>query len=207
MPQPISRARSTAASSPAGSVTRARSLTSTKTRSIASARATSVTRSAGHSAPGDSGSVLTKTDSDGGRSASRTARRAVARQTQSSSAVRPRAAAAANNAAGLSRSLPAGPRASASRPTTCIDRRSTTGWNTAETERRSMTASMAAGPDEPSAVPPDGGLPGAPPIDVALVVTCHLLRGPPRGVSAGTGTATGTRWIGRTARELTARAR
>ncbi|OIQ70019.1 hypothetical protein GALL_483740 [mine drainage metagenome] len=142
-PQPEALARSTTASSPAGSVARARSLTSTKTRSIDSARVTTARRSGGHATANASGSTLRNSDSDGGSPAPTNASNAAARHTQSSSATRPARRAAANSAAGSASAVPRGPRASASSPTTSRDCRSTTGWKTTPMSRRARTPSSS----------------------------------------------------------------
>jgi hypothetical protein len=113
-PQPAWRAWATVASSRAGSPLRARSVTSTTTRSRPRPSSMAALRSSGQATPSETGSALTNRVS-GGPSPPRTASvKAAARQAQSSSATRPARQAAPNRAAGVSRAEASGPRASAS---------------------------------------------------------------------------------------------
>jgi hypothetical protein len=113
-PQPAWRAWATVASSRAGSPARARSVTSTTTRSRPLPSSMAALRSSGQATPSETGSALTNRVS-GGPSPPRMAPvKAAARQAQSSSATRPARQAAPNRAAGVSRDEPIGPLASAS---------------------------------------------------------------------------------------------
>ena len=131
------------ASSAAGLVLSARSVNSSTIR-YGRSELIAASRSGVSGRSSAAGSALMKTSGGTVSRASRAISIARAAHNWSSSGIRPARVAAANSASGNSMGDPAGPRASASTPTSVRVARSTIGWYRGNTARSASTRGMSA---------------------------------------------------------------